>query len=108
MKEGLKIFGIAFLILLGFYVLGFFVTGGELAIYKFWAPKIEDARREVFEETQSFVHGKNTYIARLQLQYESAEGEQKEAIRRLVLEEASTISDENLTPSNRAFIRRLR
>src|SRR3989344_4552992 len=108
MKDALKIFGIALLVVVAVYVLGFFATGGNLAIYRFWAPQFEDARREVFEQTASYVQGKNTYIARLRAEYETAEGDQKESLRRLVLSEAETIDERNLTSSNRAFVNSLR
>ena len=65
--------------------------------------------RKVFEQTQSYVHGKNTYIARLRLQFENAKDEkQAESLRRLILEEAETIDEGNLTNSNQLFIARLR
>ena len=108
MKDGFKVFGYAFLVLLAIYVLGFFATGGELAIYRFWAPQMEDVKREVFEQTQSYVQGKNTYIARLRRDYESSEGPQRESIHRLILSEAETIDEGNLTASNRAFVNSLR
>ena len=108
MKEGFKVFVVALLALVAIYVIGFLATGGNLAIYRFWAPQMEDARREVFEQTQSYVQGKNAYISRLRLQYESTEGRQREALRRLVLAEVETIDDGSLTSSNRAFINSLR
>lgn len=108
MRDIMKLVGMVFGSLVLFYILGFFASGGSWAIYRFWAPKMEDARREVFEQTQSYVQGKNTYIARLRLQYEVAEGQQKEGLRRIILSEAETIDDENLTPSNRSFIANLR
>lgn len=97
-----------FVILFVIYVAGFFATGGNLAIYKYWAPQMEDARREVFENTQSYVQGKNTYLSRLRLQYETAEGKQKDALRRIILSEAETIDLEHLTPANSAFVNSLR
>ena len=99
---------LAFFALVVIYGLGFLATGGNLAIYKYWQPQIEDARRNVFENTQSYVHGKNTYIERLRLQYETSNGPEKESLRRLILEEASTIDPSNLTASNRSFIGSLR
>lgn len=89
------------------YVLGFFILGGNFALYRFWAPRFRDVQRQVFEQTQSHVQGKNTYISRLRLQYETTEDHQREALRRLILSEAETISSENLTPTNRAFINSL-
>lgn len=65
--------------------------------------------RAVFEQTQSYVHGKNTYIARLRMQYESpGSADNPEALRRLIIEEAETIDEDKLTPSNRNFVARLR
>jgi hypothetical protein len=107
-KELLKIIGYAFIALVFLYASGFLATGGDLAIYRFWAPKMEDARREVFEQTQSYVQGKNTYISRLRLQYESTSGNQRESLRRLILSEAETIDDSNLTPANLAFVNEIR
>lgn len=64
--------------------------------------------RAVFEQTPSYVQGKNTYIARLRLEYESANETHKEGIRRLIISEAETISPGNLTDSNRMFVNSLR
>ncbi len=89
------------------YVGGFFILGSNFFLYKFWAPKYRNVQRQVFEQSQSYVQGKNTYISRLRLQYEVAEERQKQALRRLILSEAETISRENLTSTNRAFINSL-
>jgi hypothetical protein len=97
---------LCFLVLI--YAFGFLATGGDLIIYRFWAPRFENAKREVFVQTQSYVQGKNTYIARLRLQYETADASQKEPFRRLILSEAETISVANLTVQNRGFIETLR
>lgn len=99
-----KSLGLLLLAFFGIYVAGFFILGGNFALYKFWAPRFRDVERQVFEQTQSYVQGKNTYISRLRLQYESASEQQREALRRLILSEAETISRENLTYANQAFV----
>lgn len=86
------------------YALGFVMTGGDLFIYKFWAPKMENAKREVFENTQSYVQGKVEYIGRLRFQYQTAEGPQKEALKTLILSEASTVDNTKLPLELQAFI----
>ena len=90
------------------FVVAMVATGAYIEIYRVWAPVKEEARREVFEQTPSYVLGKNTYIARLRAQYEAAEDERKQSLRQLVLEEAATIDESNLSSGNRAFIRTLR
>ena len=104
-----RIFLFIFAALLAMYVLGFFATGGDLAIYRFWAPKYENAKREVFENTQSYVQGKSEYIGKLRYQYQSAEpGAQKDALKTLILSEASTVDNSKLPADEQAFINSLK
>ena len=91
------------------YGLGFLATGGELAIYKFWAPKQENVRRQVFENTQSYVQGKIEYLTRLEYQYKTAETpDSKGALKSLIISEASNIDNDKLPPELQSFIRGLK
>lgn len=45
------------------YAVGFLVTGGDLAMYRYFAPKQEAARREVYENTKSFKTGSTQRLA---------------------------------------------
>jgi hypothetical protein len=90
------------------YGLGFLATGGDLAIYKFWAPKQENAKRQVFENTQGYVQGKTEYINNLRLDYELATGPQKEVLRRTILTEASTVDNSKLPEDLQLFISSLK
>jgi len=105
----LKYFGLVLLAVIAMYAIGFVATGGNLAIYRFWAPKQANAERVVFKNTQSFVDGKIEYIGQLRLAYDSADaGPQKEALRRTILTEASTVDNEKLPEEQQIFIRQLR
>lgn len=92
------------------YGLGFLMTGGDLVIYRFWAPKMENAKRQVFENTQSYVQGKTEYIGRLRYQYLDAEpgSAQQASLRMLILSEASTIDIDKLPYAEKAFVQQLR
>lgn len=90
------------------YGAGFLATGGDLAIYRFWAPKKANAGREVFENTQGYVQGKVEYLTRLRFQYNSAEGSQKQALRQLILDEASTVNNNKLPYELQSFIEGLK
>lgn len=103
-----KIIGYAFLALLIIYVMGFLATGGDLAIYRFWAPQQENAKREVFVQTQSYVQGKIEYLTQLQLQYEQADGDQKKTIRTVILRESSTVDNSKLPDDLQLFIQQVR
>src|ERR1700676_5302823 len=87
-----RVFFLVLVILIGFYGLGFVATGGDLAIYRFWAPKQENAKRVVFENTQSYIQGKQEYLSRLEFQYKTADNDtQKAALKTMILDESSTV-----------------
>jgi hypothetical protein len=100
----LKIAFGAFFVLLLVYALGFLATGGNLAIYRFWAPKMANAQNQVFHHTQAFVDGKNTYIVRLCNEATQAEGAQKVALNSEIQQEASTIDPTELNPAAQACV----
>lgn len=77
-------------VLILFYGLGFLATGGDLAIYSFWAPKQANAENHVFHNTQAYTDGKQVYIGRLCRERVEAEGNQKRAIESEIVSEAST------------------
>lgn len=57
--------------------------GGRLLNLKteqYFAPKEENLRREVYENTASYVGGKKQELSKLMLEYKRAEGEDKDAI----------------------------
>ncbi len=94
----------SFLALLVVYALGFLVTGGDLAIYKFWAPKQENARRQVFENTQSYVQGKIQNLSQECFAYHSAAGIQKQALAGEIRNEAETIDISKLPADERICV----
>ncbi len=82
--------------------------GANLLSYRFWAPQVRDAQREVFERSQSYVQGKISHLTRLQLAHEGAQGPQREAFRREILVEASTVHPDDLPAALRDYIAQLR
>lgn len=101
------IIGLLVIVIL-FYGIGFLATGGDLAIYRFWAPKRANAERQVFEQTQSYVQGKVDYLSRLRMQYQNATGPQKESLRQLIVSEASTVDNNKLPLDLQGFIANLK
>jgi len=70
---------------LGFIVIAFMLTYGGLYWKKFFAPKYESVNRQVFEETKSYVHGKNEDLAKYFEEYQRADNpKDKEVIREFV------------------------
>lgn len=62
-------------------VLAFLLELGGLKWQRFFAPKHEAVRREVFRETRSYNESKIQDLARFRLQYLRADGEEREALR---------------------------
>lgn len=94
--------------LLALYVIGFMTTGGDLAIYRFWAPKQANAEREVFVNTNSYVQGKVSHLTQLRLDYEQATGPQKATLRTVILTEAAQVDNSKLPPDLAGFISSLK
>lgn len=57
----------------------------DLQWSKFYQPKKENIRREVFENTQSYVHGKSQDLAKYFEEYQKSTPEGKEALRQIIL-----------------------
>lgn len=82
MKDKLKIGAYVVLGLVAMFVIGLYWLGWQ----KFFAPKQANIQREVFEHTQSYVHGAARDLAAYYEQYTKAgTAEDKEAIRQVVI-----------------------
>lgn len=104
MNQTLKFVGgivLAILVVLG-------LVFGYIELYKEAAPKFNDAQRDVFENTQSFIHGKRQHLTKLKFEYETAKAEEhKTSLKQMILLEASNVDLEKLPVDLRTFIRGL-
>jgi hypothetical protein len=105
MGETMKITAVLLGALVLIYTLGFLATGGDLAIYRFWAPRRANAERVVFENTQSYVQGKVEYLNKLRFQYQD---DPRPALRMMILTESSTVDNNNLPLDLQGFIQNLK
>ena len=79
---------IVWLCILGFFlifVIWFIFELVGLGFFKFFEPKRENVRRDVFENTQSYVHGKTQDLAKYYDEWMEADESDKEAIRKLII-----------------------
>lgn len=65
----MRILGYSIAALFGIFALSFIARGMGLISYTFWAPKEQTAKRKVFEETPSFVHGKLQLLTKYKLDW---------------------------------------
>lgn len=70
-----------------------------LANYKFFAPKYQNAQREVFENTQSFTEGKRQDLIKYYHEWLNSDKDGKSALKELVIDDFSNYDINKLTPS---------
>lgn len=80
------------------------VEGNDFFLYKFFAPKQENVRREVFENTQSYTQGKIQNIGQECFAYHSTDGAQKAALAAEIRNEAATIDINKLPADEQACV----
>lgn len=104
-----KVFGIVggiVGVLLLFFVFGLYGLGWM----KFFKPKVENIHREVFEQTQSYVHGKVQDLAKYYDEYnQAASPDSKEAIRQLIIMRFAEFDESKIrSPKLKTFLANMR
>ena len=67
--------------------------------YKFFAPKYQNAQREVFENTQSFTEGKRQDLIKYYHEWLNSDKDGKSTLKDLVIEDFASYDVSKLTPS---------
>lgn len=70
-----------------------------LVNYKFFAPKYQNAQREVFENTQSFTEGKRQDLIKYYHEWLNSDKQGKEALKEMVIDDFASYDISKLTPS---------
>jgi hypothetical protein len=87
-----KIAGIVVLILALPLLFGLY----ELGLFKFLEPKRENVRREVFENTKSYLHGVQQDLGKYYLEYQSSDESGKAAIRATIQMRFAEVDEDKL------------
>lgn len=101
---------------LGYYLLGLVavvflgwgLTYNDFAMYRYFAPKQEAVRRQVFEQTKSYNQGMIQELQNMQFQYEQADPKHRAALADLILHRSADYNVDLLPPDLRSFIAELR
>ena len=83
------------------------VQGNDFFMYKFFAPRQEAVRREVFENTKSYRQGVAEELENMRFDYEKADPEHKAALASIIRHRAADIDETTLTPDMAVFLRGL-
>ena len=109
MKDGTKVLvgGLLGLIVVSGLVVYF--AYGSYFLQKDLGPKQAALERKIFEESPSYIQGKNQELGKLRLELETNKDEvERKALRRRILEIADQVDVSKLTSENQAFLRDLR
>jgi hypothetical protein len=69
MKEALKVIGIGILVLVAIVGLAWIIQGNDWFMYKVFAPKYEQTRRETFEQSRAFNQGMVQELENMRFEY---------------------------------------
>lgn len=104
-----KIIGISLLSIVAIFALAWIVQGNNFFMYKYFAPKYEDARREVFENTQSYVEGKKQDLIKYRLEYmKSKDPVEKSAIKMTIVQAFANFDENKLDGELKDFLHKMK
>ncbi len=83
------------------------IQGNEFYLYKVFAPKQEEVRREVFEQTKSYRQGTIQELQNMEFEYLSAKPEAQAALADIILHRAADYTGP-LPPDLQQFISKLK
>ena len=103
-----KVIGCSALALIGILALCWFIQGSDFFLYRFFAPKYEQIRRDTFKQSQAYNDGMVTELQNMRFEYEQASENHKAALRSIILHRAASYDDSNMPSDLKAFIDRLK
>jgi len=108
MKEFFKGLGIVLGSIVFILCISWIFTGNDFFLYKYFAPKQESVRREVFEQSKAYNQGMIQELQNMQFEYEKADSAHQTALASIILHRAADY-DENKMPTDlRDFIQKLK
>ena len=87
--------------------LAWIVQGNDFFMYRYFAPKQEQVRREVFEQSKAYNDGMIQELRTMQLDYIKGTKEQKDGMRSVILHKISGYPEDNLPSDLKQFVHEL-
>ena len=88
--------------------LGWLATGNDFLLYKYFAPKQEAVRRQVFENTPSYTQGMIQELRNYQIEYISASTNHQAALASVILHQYAPFPDDKLPLDLQSFMQTIR
>lgn len=104
-----KIIGYTILTIILLTATVFAINEWEIFGIKFWGVRKENARREVFEQTQSYVQGKRQELGKYYHEYQTADSASKKSIEAVIRVQFVNFDDTKLndSPVLQSFLRHI-
>ena len=82
--------------------------GNDFFLYRTFAPKYEQARRETFEQSKAYNQGMIQELQNMQFEYIKADSEHKAALADIILHRAADYPEDKMPNDLRQFINQLK
>ena len=102
------VIGLCVLALIALFGLSWAIQGNDFFLYKVFAPKYEQVRRETFEQTKSYKQGMVQDLLRMEQEYIKANASHKTALASVILHVSADYPEESMPPDLRQFVRDLK
>jgi hypothetical protein len=104
MKNFLSALLVGIMILLGMWL----IQGNAFFMYKFFAPQVEQVRRETFEQSKAYNQGMIQELQNMQFEYIKADDKHKDALASIILHRVADYDEDKLPNDLRTFIQQLK
>lgn len=108
MKEVFKTIGYVVLSITALLLVTWIFTGNDFFLYKFFAPKTEAVRREVFEQSKAYNQGMIQELQNMQFEYIKADSSHRDALASIILHRVADYDEEKLPADLKEFIHGLK
>jgi hypothetical protein len=100
----------ALLVVFGILGLTWLLQGNDFFLFKVFAPKYEQVRRDTFEKSRAFNQGMVQELDNMRFEYVKANPAERDALASIILHRASgyDLHDPSVSPELRTFIEKLR
>ncbi len=97
-----------FLVIIAILVVPVGLTFYQLGFFKFFAPKFQNIKRDVFKETRSYNEGKIQGLARYRLQYVQGSSEEKAIIKSTIIHMFADYQEDDMPYQLKLFLTEIR
>jgi len=84
------------------------LQGNDFFLYREFAPRYEQVRRETFEQSKAYTQGQIQELQNMQFEYVKASPEQQAALASIILHRVADFDESRLPVDLRAFVQQLR